>query len=60
MIDEPLVSIIIPAFNEEKTLAKTIDSVLGLNYPENKLEIIIVNDGSKDDTLKIAKSFSYG
>ena len=58
MIDEPLVSIIIPAFNEEKTLAKTIDSVLGLNYPENKLEIIIVNDGSKDDTLKIAKSFS--
>ncbi len=58
LIKEPMVSIIIPAYNEEKTLAKTVDSVLGLNYSMKKLEIIIVNDGSKDNTLKIAKEYA--
>jgi cellulose synthase/poly-beta-1,6-N-acetylglucosamine synthase-like glycosyltransferase len=54
----PLVTVIIPAYNEEKTLEKTVESVLNLDYPKEKLEIIIVNDGSKDKTLEIAKSLS--
>ncbi len=53
----PKVSIIIPAYNEEKTLFKTVSSLLRLNYPKNKLEIIVVDDGSTDNTLKIAKNF---
>jgi cellulose synthase/poly-beta-1,6-N-acetylglucosamine synthase-like glycosyltransferase len=46
----PLVSMIVPCFNEERTLAGTVESLLALNYPQDKLEILIVNDGSKDNT----------
>ncbi len=53
----PLVSIIIPAYNEEKTIAKTIKSVLALNYPRDKLDIIVIDDGSKDATAEIAMEF---
>ncbi len=49
----PSVSIIIPAYNEGKVIEKTIRSVLELNYSQK--EIIVVDDGSTDDTLKIAK-----
>jgi cellulose synthase/poly-beta-1,6-N-acetylglucosamine synthase-like glycosyltransferase len=51
----PFVSIIVPAYNEEDMLEKTVDSLAGLNYPKNKLEIIIVDDGSKDKTSAVAK-----
>jgi cellulose synthase/poly-beta-1,6-N-acetylglucosamine synthase-like glycosyltransferase len=54
----PSITVTVPAYNEEKTLAKTIKSLLELDYPKNKLNIIIVDDGSTDDTYKIAKSFS--
>ena len=53
----PYVSIIIAAHNEEKTIGGTIQSVLDLNYPKNKLEIIVVNDESTDDTALIVKKF---
>ncbi len=52
--EEP-VSIIIPTFNKESTIAKVIDSVLTLDYP--KKEIIVVNDGSTDKTLEICKKY---
>ncbi|MFH0868051.1 MAG: glycosyltransferase [Candidatus Woesearchaeota archaeon] len=51
----PFVSIVIPAFNEEKRIIPTIKSVLSLNYPKNKYEVIIINDGSKDNTSKVTK-----
>jgi len=48
----PIVTVIIPLWNEEKTIQATIQSVLNLNYPHDKLEIIIVNDGSTDNSEK--------
>ena len=51
--------IVIPCFNEERTLASTIESVLALNYPKEMLEITVVDDGSTDNTLSIAKEFEY-
>jgi cellulose synthase/poly-beta-1,6-N-acetylglucosamine synthase-like glycosyltransferase len=53
----PMVSIIVPAFNEAKGIAGTIKSALEIDYPKNKLEVIVVDDGSKDDTYKIASEF---
>ena len=45
------VSLIVPAYNEESTVTETVKNLLKLNYPE--YEIIVVNDGSRDDTLKL-------
>ncbi len=47
----PTVSIIAPAYNEEKTIIESANSLLNLKYPD--YELIIVNDGSKDNTLDI-------
>ena len=52
----PLVSIVIPSYNEEKNLQATLSSVLALKYSRKKIEIIIVNDGSTDNTRKIAEN----
>tara|TARA_Y100000034_G_C6861133_1_gene391914 strand:+ start:187 stop:1419 length:1233 start_codon:yes stop_codon:yes gene_type:complete len=48
-------SVLVPAYNEEDSIAETIQHVAELDYPKNKLEIIVVNDGSNDGTFKIAK-----
>lgn len=50
-------SLVVPAYNEEKTIAHTIKSLLALDYPKDKFEIIVVDDGSKDKTYSIAKRF---
>jgi len=51
---KPFISIIIPVFNESKVIEKSVKSLLNLSY-EN-YEIIIVNDGSTDDTAEVAQS----
>jgi len=53
----PKVSIIITAYNEEKLIAKKIENTLSLNYPKDKLEIIVVSDGSLDKTNEIVKRY---
>ncbi|MGH9454592.1 MAG: glycosyltransferase family 2 protein, partial [Terriglobia bacterium] len=46
----PTLTVIIPAYNEGPMVAKSIDSVAAALYPPGRLEIIVVDDGSKDDT----------
>jgi glycosyltransferase involved in cell wall biosynthesis len=53
---EPLVSILIPAFNSERWISDTIKSALAQTWPRK--EIIIVDDGSRDQTLQVARRFS--
>jgi glycosyltransferase involved in cell wall biosynthesis len=50
-----LVSVVVPAYNAEKSLRRCIESILGQTY--SPVEIIIVNDGSVDETERIAKRF---
>jgi glycosyltransferase involved in cell wall biosynthesis len=53
-----LVSILIPAYNAERWIAETINSALNQTWSQK--EIIIVDDGSRDATLQIAKRFESG
>jgi hyaluronan synthase len=49
---EPTVAIIVPAYNESDAVGRTIHSCLALDYPPEKLEIVVINDGSSDDTWR--------
>jgi len=53
----PIISVIIPSFNEEKYLSSCLKSVLSQDFPKKDYEIIMVDNDSSDKTLKIAKSF---
>lgn len=48
---EPAVAIVMPAFNEQAAIAVSLRSLLALDYPPDKLELVAVNDGSTDATL---------
>ncbi|MHB8860333.1 MAG: glycosyltransferase family 2 protein [Minisyncoccota bacterium] len=48
--ETPTVAVIVPCWNEATTIAATCESLLALDYPADKLEIILVNDGSTDAT----------
>lgn len=54
--DFPQVSLIIPAHNEEKVIEKKLENTYNLNYPSNALEVIVVDDGSTDQTPSILQN----
>lgn len=53
----PEVTIIVPAWNEQHTLRGTVESLFALDYPEDKLNIFLIDDGSTDSTWEVMKSF---
>lgn len=53
----PSISLVIPAYNEEDSIGMTIESCLGVNYPREKLEVIVVDDGSTDKTEERALEY---
>lgn len=53
----PLVTVIISAYNEEASIRETLENKLGLDYPANKVDILVVSDGSTDSTDRIVKEF---
>ncbi|MEZ0536883.1 glycosyltransferase [Caldicellulosiruptoraceae bacterium PP1] len=50
----PPVSLLVPAYNEQETIVKAVKSFLQIEYPE--FEVVVINDGSKDDTLEKLKN----
>lgn len=55
--DYPGVTITVPAYNEGLNVKKTVASLLKLNYPKNKLFLILVDDGSTDNTWEIMQEY---
>ncbi len=51
----PTLSVVIPTYNHESFIEKAITSTQNQDYPSDKLEIIVIDDGSKDKTFEIAK-----
>jgi len=56
-MDRPLVSIVLTTYNSERVIHKVLDSILSQDFQLNKIELIVVDDGSKDNTVSIIKSF---
>lgn len=54
----PKVAIVVPCFNEERTVGKTMESLLALTYPRDMLEVLVVDDGSKDGTGSIVARYT--
>lgn len=52
----PFVSILVPAHNEGKVIGKTVESLLLLDYPMDKMELIVINDNSSDDSKDILQN----
>src|SRR5512145_1639741 len=48
---EPTIAVVMPAFNEEDAIADSIRSLLTADYPDEKLEVVVIDDGSTDGTL---------
>jgi len=58
MEHSPFVSIIVPVCNSERTIGECLDALLCQEYPRDKYEIIVVDNGSEDNTPGIIKKYS--
>lgn len=56
-VHTPTVAMIVPCFNEGNTVKKTAQSLLALDYPKDKLQVVLVNDGSTDSTKEVMSEF---
>lgn len=55
----PKISISLPTLNEERYIKKCLDSIKNLEYPLNKIEVFVVDGGSTDRTVEIARKYSF-
>ena len=53
----PNIAIIVPCWNEEKTIGGTVESILALDYPKEHLSIVLVDDGSTDNTAAVMDTY---
>ena len=56
----PMVSLIVTAYNEEQRIAEKLENSLALDYPADRLEIIVASDCSEDDTDCLVEAFAPG
>ena len=55
---EPLVTVLITAYNEERDIRRKLENTLAIDYPQDKIEILVASDGSTDRTDEIVREFS--
>ena len=56
-VPSTFVSVLVPVRNEETQLVECLESLLKLNYPDNKFELLLINDHSTDQTRKLAERY---
>ena len=57
--DPPFVTVLIPARDEEKVIGRLLQRMTELTYPKDKMQVIVINDASSDDTSAIAEEYSH-
>ncbi len=55
----PSVTVIVPCWNEQTTVQGTVESLLALDYPKDKIKIMLVDDGSTDNTWNVLQQFAH-
>jgi cellulose synthase/poly-beta-1,6-N-acetylglucosamine synthase-like glycosyltransferase len=58
--DLPTVSLIVPAYDEEEVIAAKVENALALDYPRDRLQVIVASDGSADRTAELARRAGAG
>jgi len=53
----PFVSVVVTVYNAERTIGKCLESILKLDYPKDKLEVLVIDDGSTDGSVDIIKKY---
>ena len=53
----PSITVIVPAYNEERSISRTLRHLQNFDYPKEKLEIMVIDDGSADKTFDVASRF---
>lgn len=54
----PLISFVIPVYNEEKRITSCLKSIFSQNYPKDRIEVLVIDGGSTDKTVQMSKSFT--
>ena len=57
-IEWPVVTVMLPVFNEERVVAQTLDTILALDYPKDRLHVLVVSDASSDRTDEIVRGYA--
>lgn len=57
MTSRPSISVVLPAYNAENPLPKCLSSLRHQDYPQDKIELIVIDDNSEDNTVSLAKKF---
>jgi glycosyltransferase involved in cell wall biosynthesis len=57
MVNEPTVTVVVPVYNAADTIVECINSLLNLDYPKDRVELIFVDDGSRDNTVELIQRF---
>jgi cellulose synthase/poly-beta-1,6-N-acetylglucosamine synthase-like glycosyltransferase len=55
--DEPFITVLIPAKDEEKNIVECLNAILKQNYPPDKFEVLLIDDQSEDSTVELSSSF---
>lgn len=59
LVFKPLVSIVIPIYNSEKTLKRCIESIVNQTYDIDKIEVILVDNGSRDNSYEVFQEIQF-